>query len=182
VDPAGETFRGPRPASEPETRALDRLMRRVGFEFLISYHSTASQLLYGTAWQVDTPPPDDVVYEALAGDDDESAVPGYDPDRWADLGVGNGEIAAHAHVAHGTFAYTAEMSSCAAEFRGTVCSPPARDSGFEISTELIAVRPSVATADTVLFGYGIEALATPGQRADALGRAIEHLLRTRASR
>ena len=31
--PASETFRGPRPASEPETRALDRLMRRVGFEF-----------------------------------------------------------------------------------------------------------------------------------------------------
>jgi predicted deacylase len=110
--PASETFRGPRPASEPETRALDRLMRRVGFEFLLSYHSTGSQLLYGTAWQVDTPTPDDVVYEALAGDDAESAVPGYDPDRWADLGVGNGEIAEHAHVAHGTLAYTPEMSSC----------------------------------------------------------------------
>ena len=90
--PASETFRGPRPASEPETRALDRLMRRVGFEFLLSYHSTGSQLLYGTAWQVDTPTPDDVVYEALAGDDAESAVPGYDPDLFADLGVGNGDI------------------------------------------------------------------------------------------
>jgi hypothetical protein len=112
--PAGETFRGPRPASEPETRALDRLMRRVGFEFLLSYHSTGSQLLYGTSWQVDTPTPDDVVYEALAGDDAESAVPGYDPDLWADLGVGNGEISEHAHVAHGTLAYTPEMSSCAA--------------------------------------------------------------------
>jgi hypothetical protein len=110
--PAGETFRGPRPGSEPETRALDRLLRRVGFEFLLSYHSTGSQLLYGTAWQVDTPTPDDVVYEALAGDDAESAVAGYDPDVWADLGVGNGELAEHAHVAHGTLAFVPEMSSC----------------------------------------------------------------------
>ena len=75
-----ETYRGPRPASEPETRAIDRLMRRVGFEFLLNYHSPSEQLLYGTAWQVDTPTPDDVVFEALAGDDAKSAVPGYDPD------------------------------------------------------------------------------------------------------
>ena len=112
--PASETFRGPRPASEPETRALDRLMRRVGFEFLLSYHSASSQLLYGTAWQVDTPTPDDVVYEALAGNDAESAVPGYDPDVWAENGVANGEFSEHAHIAHGTLAYIPEMSSCAA--------------------------------------------------------------------
>ena len=36
---------------------------------------------------------------------------------------------------------------------------------------------SVTTEDTVLFGFGIEALATPEERADVLGRAIEHLLR-----
>jgi Immune inhibitor A peptidase M6 len=56
-------------------------------------------------------------------------------------------------------------------------SPPASGSNFAISTELISVAPSVATRDTVLFGYGIEALATPQQQADVLGRAIEHLLR-----
>ena len=81
-------------------------MRRVGFEFLLSYHSPSEQLLYGTAWQVDTPTPDDVVYEALAGDDAESAVPGYDPDLWAENGVANGEISEHAHVAHGTLAFS----------------------------------------------------------------------------
>ena len=107
-----ETFRGPRPASEPETRALDRLMRRVGFEFLLSYHSASEQLLYGTAWQVDTPTPDDVVYEALAGNDAESAVPGYDPDLWAENGVASGELSEHAHTAHGTLAFLPEMSSC----------------------------------------------------------------------
>ena len=61
-------------------------------------------------------------------------------------------------------------------------SPPANGRNFAISTELIRVAPSVTTRDTVLFGYGIEALATPQERADVLGRAIEHLLRGGASR
>ena len=69
-------------------------------------------MLYGTAWQVDTPTPDDVVYEALAGDDAKSAVPGYDPDLPAENGVANGDILEHAHVAHGTLAFVPEMSSC----------------------------------------------------------------------
>ena len=55
-------------------------------------------------------------------------------------------------------------------------SPPANDSNFVISTELIGVAASVTTRDTVLFGYGIEALATPEERAAVLGRAIKHLL------
>src|SRR5688500_11510165 len=67
--PDSETYRGPAPASEPETRALDGLLDRVGFEFLINYHSAAELLLYGTGWQVATPTPDDVLYETLAGDD-----------------------------------------------------------------------------------------------------------------
>ena len=58
---------------------MDELMGRVGFESLFSYHSAAEQLLYGTAWQVATPTLDDVVYEALVGNDAASAVPGYDP-------------------------------------------------------------------------------------------------------
>ncbi len=42
-----ETYRGTAPASEPETQALDGLMRRIGFEFMINYHSAAELLLYG---------------------------------------------------------------------------------------------------------------------------------------
>ena len=61
--PDSETYRGPAPASEPETRALDGLMGGIGFEFLINYHSAAELLLYGTGWQVATPTPDDVLYE-----------------------------------------------------------------------------------------------------------------------
>jgi Zinc carboxypeptidase/Immune inhibitor A peptidase M6 len=107
-----ETYRGAAPASEPETRALDRLMRRVGFEFQVNYHSAAELLLYGTGWQVATPTPDDLLYETLAGDDADPAIPGYDPDLGAELYTTNGETTEHAHTRYGTLAFTPEMSTC----------------------------------------------------------------------
>jgi hypothetical protein len=107
-----ETYRGTAPASEPETQALDGLMDRVDFEFLINYHSAAELLLYGTGWQVATPTPDDAIYEAMAGDDAEPAVPGYDPDISAELYTTNGETTEHAHSTYGTLAFTPEMSTC----------------------------------------------------------------------
>ena len=69
----------PAPNSEPESQALDAFIGRVGFEFFVNYHSAAELLLYGTGWQVSTPTPDDVIYEAMAGDDANPAIPGYDP-------------------------------------------------------------------------------------------------------
>ena len=75
-----ETYRGTGPASEPETRALDGLLRKIRFKFQINYHSAAELLLYGVGWQVATPTPDDLLYETLAGDDAKPAVPGYDPE------------------------------------------------------------------------------------------------------
>ena len=110
--PDSETYRGPAPASEPETRALDGLLDRVGFEFLINYHSAAELLLYGTGWQVATPTPDDVLYEVMAGDDANPAVAGYDPDISAELYTTNGETTEHAQEAYGTLAFTPEMSTC----------------------------------------------------------------------
>jgi Zinc carboxypeptidase/Immune inhibitor A peptidase M6 len=107
-----ETYRGPEPQSEPETRALDGLMQRVGFEFLINYHSAAELLLYGTGWQVSTPTPDDALYEVMAGDDATPAVPGYDPDISAELYTTNGETTEHAQHTYGTLAFTPEMSTC----------------------------------------------------------------------
>ena len=107
-----ETYRGAKPASEPETRALDRLLRRVGFEFQINYHSAAELLLYGVGWQVATPSPDDLLYETLAGDDAHPAVAGYDPDIAAELYTTNGETTEHAHNVYGTLAFTPEMSTC----------------------------------------------------------------------
>ena len=60
-NPASDTYRGPAPASEPETQALDRLFARITPEFFINYHSAAELLLYGIGWQVATPSPDDVL-------------------------------------------------------------------------------------------------------------------------
>jgi hypothetical protein len=112
-DPASETYRGTGPASEPETRGLDGLVRRVGFEFLVNYHSAAQLLLYGIGWQVATPSPDDVIYEAMAGDDAHPAVPGYDPDISAELYTTNGDTDLHMTDRYGTLSFTPEMSTCA---------------------------------------------------------------------
>ena len=94
-DEGSETYRGPGPNSEPETKAIDSFIGRVGFEFFVNYHSAAELLLYGTGWQVATPTPDDVIYEAMAGDDANPAVPGYDPDISAELYTTNGDTDTH---------------------------------------------------------------------------------------
>ncbi|MQA24036.1 MAG: zinc carboxypeptidase [Micromonosporaceae bacterium] len=111
-NPASETYRGAKPASEPETRALDGLAKRIRFEYVINYHSAAELLLYGTGWQVSTPTPDDIVYQALAGDDEHPGVPGYDPDLSAELYTTNGETTEHLHEKYGALAFTPEMSTC----------------------------------------------------------------------
>ncbi len=111
-EPANETYRGTAPASEPETRAIDDLLDRIGFRFMINYHSAAELLLWGTGWQVSTPTPDDAVYEAMTGDDANPAVEGYDPDISAELYTTNGETTEHAHSEYGTLAFTPEMSTC----------------------------------------------------------------------
>ena len=107
-----ETYRGTAPNSEPETQALNGLMNRIRFKFLVNYHSAAELLLYGVGWQVATPTPDDLVYEALAGDDANPAIPGYDPDISAELYTTNGETDDHASTKYGTLAFTPEMATC----------------------------------------------------------------------
>jgi hypothetical protein len=109
-----ETYRGPSAGSEPETKALNSFAERIGFEFLVNYHSAAQLLLYGTGWQVSTPTPDDVIYEAMAGDDANPAVPGYDPDISAELYTTNGDTDTHMTEAFGTLGFTPEMSTCEA--------------------------------------------------------------------
>ncbi|MEV4263182.1 M14 family zinc carboxypeptidase [Kribbella sp. NPDC049584] len=111
-DPSSDTYRGTGPASEPEAKALDQLMKKVRFTELVNYHSAAQLLLYGVGWQVSTPSPDDVISEAMAGDDANPAVPGYDPDISAELYTTNGETDDHAANAYGTMAFTPEMSTC----------------------------------------------------------------------
>ncbi len=113
-NPASDTYRGPSPASEPETQALDELFGAITPEFMINYHSAAELLLHGIGWQVATPSPDDVIYEAMVGDDETPAVPGYDPDNSAELYTTNGDLDSHMQEAHGTLGFTPEMSTCEA--------------------------------------------------------------------
>ncbi|WIX91436.1 M14 family zinc carboxypeptidase [Amycolatopsis sp. DG1A-15b] len=73
--PTYETYRGTGPESEPETRAMDGLLGRIGFKFLVNYHVTdAERLLYGVGYQIETAAADDPVYHALAGDDATPAI------------------------------------------------------------------------------------------------------------
>ncbi|MEV7688461.1 M14 family zinc carboxypeptidase [Streptomyces bungoensis] len=111
-DPTSETYRGPRPESEPETKALDSFEKRVRFRYAVNYHSAAELLLYGVGWQVATPTPDDVLYKALAGTPDKPAIPGYRSQVSSELYTTNGEADGHASNVNGTAMFTPEMSTC----------------------------------------------------------------------
>ncbi|GHD27798.1 M14 family metallopeptidase [Streptomyces galbus] len=111
-NPTSQTYRGAAPGSEPETRALDAFEKRVGFRYGINYHSAAELLLYGVGWQVATDTPDDVLYKALAGTPDHSAIPGYHPQVSSELYTTNGEADGHAANVNGMAMFTPEMSTC----------------------------------------------------------------------
>ncbi|MFF0864473.1 M14 family zinc carboxypeptidase [Nonomuraea sp. NPDC003560] len=107
--PSSETFRGTGPASEPETRAMDGLLNRVRFEMNLNYHSYGPLLLYPSGFQIATKTADNPIYEALTGDDDAPAVPGFDPDLGAELYTTNGDTNDHAHARYGTLSWTPEL-------------------------------------------------------------------------
>jgi hypothetical protein len=109
-DPADETYRGPAAASEPETRAMQGLIRRVKPKFQSNIHSFGEWLLYPQGWQVGTLDADYPLYVALGGTDANSAIPGFNPGQSADtLYVTNGETTDYADTAAGTIAYTPEL-------------------------------------------------------------------------
>ncbi|HEY8480684.1 MAG TPA: M14 family zinc carboxypeptidase [Spirillospora sp.] len=110
--PANETYRGPSPGSEPETRAQMNLYKKVRPTFLINYHSAAQLLLHGVGWQTLTESPDDVIHNALLGDIDNPAVPGYVPQLSAQLYTTNGETDGYADNMFGTLSITPEMATC----------------------------------------------------------------------
>ncbi|MGW5057718.1 M14 family zinc carboxypeptidase [Streptomyces sp. NPDC004096] len=111
-NPTSETYRGATPGSEPETSALDRFEKRIGFTYGINYHSAAELLLYGVGWQVATPTPDDVLYKSLAGTPDNPAIPGYRSQVSSELYTTNGEADGHAANVNGMAMFTPEMSTC----------------------------------------------------------------------
>ncbi|MUN40760.1 zinc carboxypeptidase [Actinomadura sp. NEAU-AAG5] len=110
--PTSETFRGPSAASEPETRAQTGLYERVRPTYLVNYHSAAELLLHGVGWQALTRSPDDVIHDALLGDIDHPAVPGYTPELGAQLYTTNGDTDGEADNRYGSLSITPEMATC----------------------------------------------------------------------
>ncbi|TDD95465.1 M14 family metallopeptidase [Actinomadura rubrisoli] len=111
-NPAGETYRGSGPASEPETKAQIALYKRLRPSYLINYHSAAELLLHGVGWQAATRSPDDVIHDALLGDIDHPAVPGYTPELGAQLYTTNGDTDGEADNNHRALSITPEMATC----------------------------------------------------------------------
>ncbi len=106
---SSQTYRGTAPSSEPETKAMDGLLKRIKFKAQVNYHSFGPLLLYPEGWQVATKTADDPVYLALTGTDEKPAVPGFDPGVGAELYTTNGETTDHAHKVYGTLAWTPEL-------------------------------------------------------------------------
>lgn len=170
-DTGNATYRGPSPLSEPEDKALDALFKRVGFEFTISYHSAAELLLYGTGWQVATPSPDDHIYEALAGDDANPAIPGYDPDISAELYTTNGELTEHASTKYGILGFTPELSTCetiSAIDPADEWEPEACESGFNFPDDEALIEAEFQK--NVAFALSLaKSAADPANPVSALG-------------
>ncbi|MGV9309186.1 M14 family zinc carboxypeptidase [Nonomuraea sp. NPDC004354] len=109
--PSSETYRGTGPASEPETRAMDGLLRRIKFKLQLNYHSFGPLLLYPMGWQMYTQTADNPVYEALTGTDANPAVPGFNPGLAAgELYITNGDTNDRAHAQYGTLSWTPELN------------------------------------------------------------------------
>jgi zinc carboxypeptidase/immune inhibitor InhA-like protein len=113
TEPSSETFRGTGPASEPETQAFLSLTRRVDFAFNKNDHTHGRLLLWPPGWQVDTRYADEPIMTALAGDDDNPAIPTFDPDVGAELYTTNGDTNDHLYDAHQTISYTPEGTPAA---------------------------------------------------------------------
>jgi hypothetical protein len=109
-DEADETYRGPSPASEPETQFMQGLIDRIKPKFQANFHSFGQWLLYPQGWQVGTLDADNPLYVALGGTDADPAIPGFNPGQSADtLYVTNGETTDYADTHAGTVAYTPEL-------------------------------------------------------------------------
>jgi hypothetical protein len=110
--PDSETYRGPEPDSEPETRAMKRLWDRVDFTFQKNDHTAASLLLWPQGFQKFTPTADNAIFEALAGTDANSAIKddeeSFDPDLSAELYITNGDALDDAYHEQGILGFTPE--------------------------------------------------------------------------
>jgi hypothetical protein len=115
-----ETYRGAAPGSEPETQAIMAFHAAHPPALAVSYHSYSGLVLYPYGFRAGALPPDLAIYRALAGTDLAPAVRDsvpasvhtyYHPGPNWSLYVTNGEYTDWAYRAHGTIAFTPELTS-----------------------------------------------------------------------
>lgn len=118
--PGAETYRGPGPASEPETQALVAFHRSHPPDVAISYHSYSDLILYPYGYTYGRVTADAPVFTTLAGTPLEPAIldqlpgttrPKYHPGPAWQLYPTNGEYAEWAYRAFGTMAFTVELTA-----------------------------------------------------------------------
>jgi murein tripeptide amidase MpaA len=103
-----ETYRGPSPASEPETKAMEALFDAIHPVFQKNDHSAAELLLYPQGFQQDTPTADHEIFTALAGDPFKPGIPGFLPELSAGLYITNGDFTDWAYNTKGVLSFTPE--------------------------------------------------------------------------
>ena len=124
--PASETYRGPAADSEPETQAMKSLWDQVDFTFQKNDHTAAELLLYPLGFQQYTTTPDNAIFEALAGDDEEPGIADkvfdpetetwkitgnrFDPDLSSELYITNGDTLDDGYRTQGILGFTPEGS------------------------------------------------------------------------
>ena len=118
--PGTETFRGPAPASEPETQAMIAFHAAHPPVVAVSYHSYTGLVLYPYGFRPGELAPDQPVFQALAGTDLAPVVPdnlpvsirsAYHPGPAWTLYPTNGEYTEWAYRTHRTVAFTTELTS-----------------------------------------------------------------------
>ncbi len=115
-----ETYRGPGPASEPETKAIIAFHAAHPPVLSVSYHSYSGLVLYPYGFREGALAPDLPIYRALGGTDILPAVrdsvpdtfhPYYHPGPAWNLYPTNGEYTDWAYRSHQTIAFTTELTS-----------------------------------------------------------------------
>ncbi len=107
-DPTTETYRGPGPASEPETQAMQDLFAEIHPVWQKNDHTAAELLLYPQGFQQDTPTADNEIFTALAGDPFKPGIEGFLPELSAGLYITNGDFTDWAYSTQKTLSYTPE--------------------------------------------------------------------------
>jgi len=109
-DPAGFTYRGPSPFSEPESQVIRDFVQQRRFLICLSYHSYGNLWLYPWGFdRIPLPENDAAVFQALA----DSCVyyNGYNPQSGNELYPANGDTDDWFYGAEGIWAFTPEVGS-----------------------------------------------------------------------